>query len=40
MEEEAMSEGKSEQKRHCPTSGSQGRGDEGCTTGFKHRLDA
>lgn len=40
MEQEAMSKDRSEQERHCQTSESQGRGDEGYTTGSKHRLDA
>lgn len=40
MEQETMSKDKSEQQRHCQTSESQGRRDEGYTTGFKHRLDA
>lgn len=35
-----MSKDKSEQERHCQMSETQGRGDEGYTTGFKHRLDA
>lgn len=34
MEQETMSKDKSEQQRHCQTSESQGRRDEGYTTGF------
>lgn len=35
-----MSKDESQRDRRCQTFESQGRGDEGYTTGFKHRLDA
>lgn len=40
IKQRVMIKDKEMQEKNCQTSNSQGRGDEGYTTGFKHRADA